>query len=253
MRQTAGNRTLNAAAGTGTRRSAATPARTTGGTGGGQRPSMRDIAARQRAEAPAGRRAGVGTGGWQAYRAARAARSERYKRVEVPKTGHLIFAFCTAEPLAYIFRHWVDRRPYTCIRDIENGIDCPLCDAGDRAKEVVFYDVVDLSDTSVYVWEMTADPIRKIQVHYDQLADMDPPRTLDNEEYYFVVSKQQKDRSSWEYTIQRVKARDLLEEWGVEPLTGEERAACLENLHDDSIVYVSSREDLTAAVDKLED
>ena len=231
--------------------SSAPPART-----GASRPSIRDVPGRPKQSAEQrGDRRGVHTGGWVGYRKAREDRSVKYPRFEVDKDGTpSIIKFAQAEPFAFIYRHWVAKRPYTCIADAENDVLCPLCDAGDRAKPVVFYNVIDVTDEArVKVWEMTADPTRKVQKHYDLLADMEPARTLDDPGFYFAVSKEQKERSAWEYTVDRIKERDLQEDWSAEPLGDDEIAEALEKLSDDSIIYVSSTDDLREAVDKIED
>ena len=57
---------------------------------------------------------------------------------------------------------------------------------------------------------------------YDLLADMEPARTLDDPGFYFAVSKSQKDRSAWEYEVERIKVRDLQEDWSAEPLGDDE-------------------------------
>lgn len=242
-RTTAGTRTLTAEAGVTRRRT--TAANDGARTGGVARPSLANVPGREKVSS-SGPRAGIGKGGWAGYKAAKAERTEKYPRFEVDKTGRKIFRFAEAEPFAFIYRHWVDKRPYTC-----PGESCPLCEAGDRAKPVVFYNVIDLADSTMKVWEMSSDPTRRVQAHYDELAELE--KTLDDPGFYFVVSKQQKDRSAWEYTVVRVKTRDLDEDYRVEPLTDAEIAAAMENLHDDSIIWVSSREDLISAVEKLED
>lgn len=243
MRSTAGTRTLTGEAGTTRRR---TPAAAEGArTGGVTRPSLASVPGREKVSS-SGPRAGVGTGGWAAYKKVKADRSEKYPRFEVDKTGRKIFRFAEAEPFAFIYRHWVDKRPFTCIGD-----ECPLCEAGDRPKPVVFYNVIDLEEAKMMVWEMSADPTRKVQNHYDELADLE--KTLDDPGFYFVVSKAQKDRSSWEYTVVRVKTRDLEEDYRTEPLDADEIAAAMEHLYDESIIWVSSKDDLREAVEKLKD
>ena len=231
--------------------STAPPART-----GASRPSMRDVPGRPKQSAgERGHRSAVGTTGWAGYKKVKEDRSAKYPRFEVDKDGSpSIIKFAQAEPFAFIYRHWVAKRPYTCIADAENDVLCPLCAIRDKAKPVVFYNVIDVTDEArVKVWEMTADPTRKVQKHYDLLADMEPPRTLDDAAWYFAVSKEQKERSAWEYTVDRIKERDLQEDWSAEPLGDDEIAEALEKLSDDSIVYVSSTDDLREAVDKIED
>ena len=234
----------------------APPART-----GASRPSMRDVPGRPKQSAEQrGERRGVHTGGWAGYKKAKEERSAKYPRFEVDKDGTpSIIRFAQAEPFAFIHRHWVAKRPYTCIRDDENDVRCPLCDAataenGILAKPVVFYNVIDLTDEArVKVWELTADPTRKVIKQYDLLADMEPARTLDDPGFYFAVSKSQKDRSAWEYEVERIKVRDLQEDWGAEPLGDDEFTEATEKLFDDSIIYVSSTDDLREAVEKIED
>ena len=167
-----------------------------GRTAGVSRPTLAGVQGREKkSQDERGPRAGIGTGGWAGYNKARDQRTEKYPRYSVEKNQQQLLRFAQAEPLAYIFRHWVAKRPYTCIADPENEVTCPLCDAGDVAKPVVFYNVIDLSDQArVKVWEMTADPTRKVRKHYDALAGMEPPRTLDDPDFYFLVSKEQKDR-----------------------------------------------------------
>ena len=247
MRSTAGNRTALTGMATGTAPGRRTAGGTASGgrTGGVSRPTLADTPGREKVR-QTGPRAGVGTGGWAAYRKVRAERSEKYPRFEVEKTGRKIIKFAEGEPFAFIYRHWVAKRPYTCI-----GEDCPLCEAGDRAKPVVFYNVIDLEDGEVKVWEMSSDPTRKVQTHYDELVELE--KTLDDPGFYFVVSKAQKDRSSWEYTVVRVKARDLQEDYRTDPLDAGEIAAAMEHLFDETIIYTSSRDDLREAVDKIED
>lgn len=246
MRSTAGTRTLTGqAAGGGTTRRR-TPAPAEGGrTGGVSRPSLANVPGREK-QRQGGPRTGVGTGGWAAYRKVKAERSEQYPRLEIEKTGRKIIRFAEAEPFAFIYRHWVAKRPYTCI-----GEDCPLCEAGDRARPVVFYNVIDLEDATTKVWEMSSDPTRKVQTHYDELAEVE--KTLDDPGLYFVVSKSQKDRSSWEYAVVKVKTRDLQEDYRTDPLDDAEIAAAMATLYDETIIYVSSKDDLREAVEKLED
>jgi hypothetical protein len=241
---------LSPRAETGTTRRSTTPEARTAGV---SRPSLRDVPGRDKKSG--GTRAGIGTGGWAGYKKAKTDRSVQYPRFEVDKTGPgQLIKFAEAEPFAFIYRHWVSKRPYTCIADTDNDVVCPLCDAGDPAKPVVFYNILDVSDVTLKVWEMTADPTRKVQKHYDQLAELDDPKTLDDPGFYFAVSKSQKDRSAWEYEVTRVKSRDLAEDWGTDPLGDDEIAdATKKGLFTDSIIYVSSRDDLREAVGKIED
>lgn len=94
--------------------------------------------------------------------------------------------FAEAEPFAFIYRHLVDKIPHTCIGD-----DCPLCEVGDKPKPVVFYSVIDLTDSTMKVWELSADPTRTVQKHYDRLANQG--NALNDPDVAFVVSKKHKE------------------------------------------------------------
>lgn len=244
-RTTAATRTLTAETGT-TRRRTAAPASGTARTGGVSRPTLANTPGREKVSS-SGPRAGVGTGGWAAYRKVKSERSEKYPRFEVDKTGRKIFRFAEAEPFAFIYRHWVAKRPYTCLGD-----DCPLCEAGHKPKPVVFYNVITVADGILRVWEMSSEPVRKVQKRYDTLAAKD--KTLADDDLYFVISKEKKDNGFFEYEVEQVRARDLSDEGYGEPLSAEDMAAALKRgLFTDEVVYVANRSDLVDAVEKLDD
>jgi hypothetical protein len=236
------------------RSTAGAPTRTTAagaGTGGVSRPSsLGDVAGRD--TKPARRTSSaVGTGGWDGYRKEAAERSQRYPQLEIDKRP-VVVRFAEADPLAYIFRHWVDRKPYTCIgKEV-----CPLCLANHRPKPVVFYNVIDVNDATLKVWELSKEPTDRLFVHYDKLKGQD--KTLADPGLYFIVSKRKKDNGYFEYTIERTRVGDSsFEEAGIEPLTDAEIAAAIDNhgkgLYTDEIVWVSSVDDLTEAAENLSD
>lgn len=248
MRSTATNTALTAERSTPgtTTRSTAGAARTTGGV---SRPSsLGSVAGRAKTGGTGSGRA-VGKGGWAGYQQEKAERSQRYPTLDIDKEP-VVIRFAEAEPLAYIFRHWVDKRPYTCIGD-----ECPLCEAGHRAKAVVFYNVITVKDNVLRVWEMSSEPTGKVHKQYERLEGQG--KTLDDPGLYFVVSKARKDNGFFEYDVEKVRASDLAEEQGLDPLSDDELAAALDNhgkgLFTDEIVYVNTKAELRDAVDKLSD
>lgn len=250
MRSTAASRTLTSertTAGGGGGRSTA-GSRTTGGV---QRPSLSDVPGREKKQA--GPKAGVGTGGWASYKKKQAERSNRFATLEVTDEGQTVIKFAEAEPFAFYFRHWPrGGRADVCIADSENDVTCPLCDVGDKPKPVVLYNVIDVGKNLLCVWEMSSEPTRKVQKHYDQLAARD--KTLDSDEFYFIVSKAKKTNGFFEYEVQRVRASDLEDEAGTAPLTADEiEDAIKRGLYTDEIVYVRDREALQEVADGLED
>lgn len=217
--------------------------------GGVTRPSMADVPGRSKTQRTGGTgsdRAGVGTGGWAGYNKKKAERSTKYPTLDIDKDPVTI-RFAEPEPFAFIYRHWVDKRPYTCI-----GEECPLCLAGQRAKPVVFYNVITVSDAMLRVWELSAEPTGKVKKQYDRLAGQD--KTLDDPDLYWVVSKAKKDNGFFEYDVEKVRAPDLEDECRLEPLTDDEiTEACKKGMFTDEIIYVNTKSDLREAVDKITD
>lgn len=243
-RTVAGGQTLTAEAGTTRRRTAGTGdgART----GGVARPSMANVPGREkeRTGGTGGKRP-VGKG-WQDFKKVSAERSTKFPRLDIDKDA-VVIRFAEAEPFAFIYRHWVNKIPYTCV-----GEDCPLCEVGDRAKPVVFYNVITVDDCVLRVWEMSSEPTRKVQKHYDKLAEKE--LTLDDPGLYFVVSKDRKDNNFFEYEVEKVPARDLEDECQLEPLGDDEIAeATKRGLFTDEIVKVHTKAELREAVEKLDD
>lgn len=254
MRQTAGSRTVlapTAQEGGTTRRRAASADGTTGRTTGGvSRPSLANVPGREK-KASTGDRASVGTGGWAGYKKVREQRTSKFPRFEV-KDDAVVMRFAEAEPFAFIYRHWVDKTPFTCIADPDNEVGCPLCEVGHKAKPVVFYNVITVSDCVLRVWEMTSEPTRQVQKQYDKLAATG--KTLDGTDYYFVVSKAKKDNGFFEYDVEKVRASDLEDEARLEPLTEDEIAEAMKRgPFTDEIIYVNTKSDLREAVEKLTD
>jgi hypothetical protein len=105
------------------------------------------------------------------------------------------------------------------------------------------YNVIDLADGSVKVWEMSAAPVRKVQKHYDRLADQD--KALHDPGVAFVVSKKRKDSNFYEYDVVLVKDRDLEKD--------EITEATKRGLFTDSIVKVHTKAELREAVENLDD
>lgn len=231
------------------RSTGAAPATARRGTGAVTRPSMADVPGRTKTQKTGGTgadRNGVGAGGWAGFNKAKAERSTKYPTLDIDKDPVTI-RFAEAEPFAFIYRHWVDKRPYTCI-----GEECPLCLAGHRAKPVVFYNVITVSDCVLRVWELSAEPTGKVKKQYDRLAGQD--KTLDDPDLYFVVSKAKKDNGFFEYDVDKVRASDLEDECRQEPLTEDEIAeACKKGMFTDEIIYVNTKSDLREAVDKITD
>ena len=252
-RQTAGTRALTSertTASGGGRSTANQGGRTTAG--GVSRPSMANVPGREK-KAGGGPKAGVGTGGWAEYKKKQSERTNRYATLEVTEDGQTVVKFVEAEPFAFYYRHWPKGgRADVCIADADNDVECPLCAVGDKPKPVVLYNVIDVGKNLLCVWEMSSEPTRKVQKQYDQLAGRD--KTLADDEFYFIVTKVKKSNGFFEYDVQRVRAADLNDEAGADPLTEAEIAdATKRGLYTDEIVYVRDRDALQEVADSLQD
>lgn len=227
--------------------STGTTRRSASGSGAITRPSMGDMGREKtKAGGTGGNRDAVGTGGWAAYNKKKSEHTQRYPTLDIDKDA-VVIKFAEAEPFAVIYRHWVAKRPYTCI-----GEECPLCEAGHRAKPVVFYNVITVNDITLRVWEMSAEPTGKVKKQYDRLVGQD--KTLDDPDLYFVVSKARKDNGFFEYDVEKVRASDLEDETRLEPLGADDYDAALKRgLWTDEIIFVNTKSDLRDAVERLSD
>lgn len=224
---------------------------------GDDRPRFRKASDRDRDEKPAKGRSerpeGVVGKGMSAYKAESAKRASGFRTLDVPEGGRKrkLIKFLQAEPIASFYQHWVlqangKRRPYTCLGDT-----CPLCGVGDRPKPCLLWNVVDLDDGLVKVWQMSKDPAKKVEERYDEAAE--DGRKLDDPNYYYAVSKKKGDNSFISYKVDVVKERDVEEDFKLEPLDEDELDDLLEEAYDDSIVYIPSVRDLQAVAEDLED
>lgn len=121
-------------------------------------------------------------------------------------------------PFDVFASHWID--------EIEEGSksvrcwgnpECPLCAIGDKAKRFsACFDVVSLEDPEypiMKVWDVGIKLARQLK----EIATDAKRGPLNRADLYFTVRKEQKKKAV-EYTLERVKERDLEEEYGVSPL-----------------------------------
>ncbi|WP_274032495.1 hypothetical protein [Streptomyces sp. MMBL 11-1] len=195
-------------------------------------PARRDAAPR---EAISGRVVATGAGqtamaGWDDVdKIASAASGDFYLKVGESRT---VIKILSDGPFDVYASHWID--------EIEDGSksvrcwansDCPLCALGDKAKRFsACFDVVSLEDPdspSMKVWEAGIKIARQLK----DIATDSKRGPLDRPDLYFTIRKETKKKSV-EYTLERVKERDLEEEYNVPPLTDEELAAFVSQRHE---------------------
>jgi hypothetical protein len=133
--------------------------------------------------------------------------------------------------------HWVERegkKSFVC-----SGDECPLCTiAGDKPRAKFAFNVLVLSDETPTVQILTA-PItfaRQLQ------AANEDPRRGPLTKYYWAISRQGTGQQT-QYTLDRVRATDLAEEWELD--SDEIDALASKSVsYDKSAIYVSPDEEL---------
>jgi hypothetical protein len=146
--------------------------------------------------------------------------------------------FLQDEPFAVYEQHWVDRtegkRSFVCLGD-----ECPLCTiAGDKPRPKFAFNIIVLSDGEPNVQILTAPPSFARQLQ----AANDDARRGPLTKYYWAIARTGSGNTT-QYTLDRVRATDLAEEWELDADSIDEFAASAVS-YDTSAVYVSPREEL---------
>lgn len=184
----------------------------------------------------------------------------------VPENVIKVVAFVEPENYDFLYRHWIpgvtdDGRPVkiprNCILDVSDD-GCPLCDVGDEPKAVALFNVIDLDTPSkVLLWEASPEPYKRIEELYEELQaipeDRGGPLELNSPGVYAAVSRRKKTNGYWEYTVKRVKARDLDEDYGLDPLDDDVLEAARANLHKSEDIPFNTHEELRDLAASLND
>lgn len=120
--------------------------------------------------------------------------------------------FLDSEPIAVYDQHWIERpgkRSWTCL-----GRDkCPLCGTGDKASRKISFSIVNLSHPDGPTVEILTVSAKTVQIlnRYHQDRATGPLDRL-----YYSMSKTGSGPKTV-FQILPVKARDLEEDWGLDP------------------------------------
>lgn len=198
-----------------------------------------------KAERAARRQKSVRTG-WGGYKQTRAASSDFPDNLETGKEAKLI-KIAEPEPFASFRQHWIERpgkKSWTCGED-----DCPICDTGDRPASKTCFNVYELEDDA---WT------NKVWTVGNQIADTlqnfaTDPKTNKEWPGYFSVKKVGKGKGKTQTVVTPVKERDVLDDWGVDPLGPEDFEELEKGLYDDSTVQVHTKKQLREIASELMD
>jgi hypothetical protein len=201
--------------------------------------------------APAGRPQRRGFGG---YNKAASGLNTTTLKVE---DDSLVIAFLEPENFSYALRHWIKyvvdgnqvTRAEWCL--IEQEDYCPMCDMADKAKPVCFFNVVDIAAPGkVLVWEASADPTSKIQKEYNKLVKRG--KALNDEDTYFVVSKEKGRNNIYSYSVDRQPADEIEAVWpSLHPLTSAQRATLAPKMYDESYVKYKTLAEIQEFVESI--
>lgn len=249
----------------GSRDTPSRPARNTAAKSESNTRSFRQGAAEGSKAKPAGkgRTAGRGFGAWNE----KVKESKDFSTFQVPADATKVVVFLEPENYDMVFRHWVPtvtddgrsiRVPRNCIEDPDSAVRCPLCDVGDEPKPVALFNVIDLdAPDKVQLWEAGKEVMKRIESLYGTLQeipeDRGGPLELNSDGVYASVKREKKSNGYWEYTILRVKERDLDEDHGLDPITPEQVEAALENLNTSEDIKFNTVDELRELAAKLED
>jgi hypothetical protein len=168
----------------------------------------------------------------------------------------VLIKFVDADFFITYYEHWIDefkgqkrQMSFVCL-----GEDCPLCDIGDDPKFYALINVLDLRNPrkpELKVWYATPNPAGKIEDEMETLEGRKTPKTLNDADVYFLVSKKKERNNFRSYSLREVKARDLEEEFEVEPLDAAELDELGEDAYTEDIVRINKRSDLQDIADEL--
>jgi hypothetical protein len=148
-------------------------------------------------------------------------------------------------PFVSFWQHWIDKKAYTCL--IEN---CPLCNIGDQPKPVDCFNVIEFTESGpeLKLWQCSANPSKAIQSRAEK------PRTspVNREDLYWAVTKTIPANKFAETSLDPVKAEDLKDDWGIEPLTAGQLDKFSEDAYTDEIVRTLPRHELVELANSLE-
>lgn len=182
--------------------------------------------------------------GWGAAEAKLTEKSGDYptdfKFTDTPK----LVRFLEDGPFAVYQQHWIERegkKSFVCLEE-----ECALCAiAGDKPRGRFAFNVLVLSDENPTVQVLTAPPTLARMLRSANDDERRGPLT----KYYWAISREGTGPKTT-FTLERVRATDLEEEWSmnaddIEPLV--EKA----EKYDASIVYVTPKEELTSIARSL--
>lgn len=217
------------------------------GDGDEREPRSSRRSSREDDEAPRSRNTSKGWGG---FKNKREETSDFVKNYSLPEVQEEIIKILDAEPFSVYAEHWLDdkkgKKSYVCIGD-----DCPLCAIGDKPRVYTMFNVLDLregAEPKVYPWKVSQTVTDVLEGY----AKSDRTSPIDREDLYFSIRKTGGGQKGKVQThVTPVKARDLKEDWDIEPFSGAELDE-FDLYEEDDVLEFTSRKTLKVIADDLD-
>lgn len=168
-----------------------------------------------------------------------------------PPNGETLLKFHEDEPFASVGQHWVKeitegKRSFNCPED-----GCPLCGVGHKPRALVYFNV-----TPININGEAQDPqvvaLKAGPMLTDVIKDANEGRGGPLARHYWILKRKetkQGGRTKVDYTLDVLKARDLAEDLELNPEDVAESLKNVGDLYDESIIRVTSIEDLQQVVE----
>jgi hypothetical protein len=177
--------------------------------------------------------------GWGGYRqTADSVKSDFADNLKIIDNTDMLIKILDEEPVASYAEHWLTikdgkeekRRSFVCLGD-----DCPLCNKlGDRASVKVCFNVADMDVNPPEVKLWTAGT--QVGDILEKFAENPKTSPLNRDDIYWTITRTKKNER-YTTSVRPVKARDLEEDFDMEPLTEEELDELEGNLFTPEQIY----------------
>jgi hypothetical protein len=226
-----------------------------------ERPSRRRSRGSSEDEGRGSRRRG--TSGFGSYSSKKASTGGSYADdFKVKHNEPVLIKILDPEPFDSYNQHWIDdmpkgeRKSYVCLDDDYFGPEderdeCPLCEIGEKQKTFALFNVVDLSNPrkpEVKVW--SASPA--VADLLERASKEKKTSPINRDDLYWEAELQKKGQK-YNWVVTPVKARDLGEDYDMDPLENEEIEEFENDMFEDrsAVTKVDTYDDLRDLADDL--
>jgi hypothetical protein len=155
------------------------------------------------------------------------------------------------EPAVRFKQHYIKplNKFFTCIevyegKDSPNNVECPLCEAGHKAALKFVMNVVEMSEPDeVKTW--TFGP--EVAGHLQSLGEENITSPINKPSVYLKVYQVKGANDRISNKVEALKARDLQEDYGLEPLNEDEIDTLCQSLYGEETIWITSEDRLREA------